>query len=203
MSVASTRWASSFSASTKRMQQQREDFNVIRFLTGLSPEYEPIRAQILDGPSLPSLTDVFRRLQRATQSNGASGVHNDNGGDSSTLTVSQGGPNSFRRGRGREPLRCTHCGRPNHTVNYCWDLHGRPKLSGYANQVSNNEDATSSPAPLTCSPQAAESDMITITRDEYDQLMSQQQPLSSSSMVFFAQSGSQDEEEDWYVRQGR
>jgi hypothetical protein len=51
----------------------------------------------------------------------------------------------------RGPRKCTHCGRSNHFVDYCWDLHGTP--SGFANQVSSQEDspATSGP-PASSSP---------------------------------------------------
>ncbi|XP_059650495.1 uncharacterized protein LOC132296301 [Cornus florida] len=56
----------------KSIQQQHEDFNDVQFLTGLSPEYEFVHAQILGSPTLPSLPDMFSRLQRAILSNSTS-----------------------------------------------------------------------------------------------------------------------------------
>ncbi|KAG2702423.1 hypothetical protein I3760_06G089200 [Carya illinoinensis] len=50
------------------MLKQREEFNVVRFLIGLKPEYESVRSQILASPQLPSFPDVLPRLQRATLS---------------------------------------------------------------------------------------------------------------------------------------
>ncbi|KAG2704847.1 hypothetical protein I3760_05G025500 [Carya illinoinensis] len=50
------------------MLKQREEFNVVRFLVSLKPEYESVRSQILASPQLPSFPDVFSRLQRATLS---------------------------------------------------------------------------------------------------------------------------------------
>ncbi|KAG6651974.1 hypothetical protein CIPAW_06G151000 [Carya illinoinensis] len=44
------------------MLKQREDFNIVRFLVGLKPEYESVRSQILASPKLPSFPDVFSRL---------------------------------------------------------------------------------------------------------------------------------------------
>ncbi|KAG2729929.1 hypothetical protein I3760_01G271600 [Carya illinoinensis] len=44
------------------MLKQREDFNIVRFLVGLKPEFESVRSQILASTQLPSFLDVFSRL---------------------------------------------------------------------------------------------------------------------------------------------
>ncbi|KAG6631310.1 hypothetical protein CIPAW_13G082800 [Carya illinoinensis] len=126
------------------MLKQREDFNIVRFLVGLKPEYESVRSQILASPQLPSFPDVFSRLQRATLSS-------DQSNDRSALTTSYVAPTvrggwsgrgarggRDNRTRGREFRKCTHCGRTNHSVDYCWDLHGRPY--GSANQATFQDD---------------------------------------------------------------
>ena len=49
----------SISSDVLKMEQQRDDVDVVHFLTGLRSKYEPIRAQILGSPKLPSLPDVL------------------------------------------------------------------------------------------------------------------------------------------------
>ncbi|GFZ00912.1 hypothetical protein Acr_14g0005470 [Actinidia rufa] len=48
-------------------------------------------------------------------------------------------PGGGGRGRGREPRHCSWCKVDNHTIDYCWDLHGRPS----ARQVTVLEDDSS------------------------------------------------------------
>jgi hypothetical protein len=57
-----------FSTDLQKMGKQRQDVDVVRFLLGLKPESESVRAQILGGSDLPSLLEVFSRIQRATLS---------------------------------------------------------------------------------------------------------------------------------------
>ncbi|KAF5449100.1 hypothetical protein F2P56_027506, partial [Juglans regia] len=84
------------------------------------------------------------------------------------------------RTRGRESRKCTHCGRTNHSVDYCWDLHGRP--SGSVNQAIC-QNATS---PSTSSDPTPE--MISISKDEYDQFLARTR-ATSSSIATHAHSG--------------
>ncbi|XP_041004548.1 uncharacterized protein LOC121249809 [Juglans microcarpa x Juglans regia] len=167
------------------MLKQREDFNVVRFLVGLKPEYESMRSQILASPQLPSFPDVFSRLQRATLSGQGSQFSSDQSNERSALAASyfaaRGGRDARgNRTRGRESRKCTHCGRTNHSVDYCWDLHGRP--SGSANQAIC-QNATS---PSTSSDPTPE--MISISKDEYDQFLAHTR-ATSSSIATHAHSG--------------
>ncbi|XP_059626000.1 uncharacterized protein LOC132269025 [Cornus florida] len=145
--------------------------------TGLSQEYEPVRAQILGSPTLPSLPDMLTRLQRATLSSGASrsassGVTAPSNSEHSALVVNQrgfqssrggGGGGRFSRGRGLG--------------------HGRGKVT--------SSDVDSSLSTIsTASHVAVETVMVTIPRDEYAQFLSQQRTSTSSSMGSLAQSGS-------------
>jgi hypothetical protein len=50
------------STDLKKMEQQRQDVDVVWFLLGLKPEIESVRAQILGGSKLPSLLEVFSRI---------------------------------------------------------------------------------------------------------------------------------------------
>ncbi|XP_059654330.1 uncharacterized protein LOC132301059 [Cornus florida] len=186
-------------ADVRGMQQQREDFNVVRFLTGLLSTYEPFRAQIMGSPTLPSLAEVFSRLQRATLASDNSNLNSGQSGESSAWVVSKGEHNAYRGGRGgrsthggrdswggcgrgRESRKCTHCGLSNHTVNFCWDLHDKP--SGYANQVSSSTNDVASR-----SHNVSESETVPVPRDEYNQFLSYKQASNLSSTATFSQSG--------------
>ncbi|KAF5453280.1 hypothetical protein F2P56_028194 [Juglans regia] len=187
------------------MLQQREKFNVVQFLVSLKPEYESVRSQILASPQLPSFLDVFSRLQQATLSGQGSQLSFDQSNEISALVASyvalggrggQGGRGAHgghdARGnctRGRESRKCTHCGQTNHSVDYCWDLHGRP--SGPTNQAIC-QDATSLSTSSNLTPE-----IISISNDEHDQFLSRIQ-AASSSIATLAYSGSQYREEDWY-----
>ncbi|KAG2720948.1 hypothetical protein I3760_02G058300 [Carya illinoinensis] len=166
------------------MLKQREDFNIVRFLVGLKPEYESVRSQILASPQLPSFPDVFSRLQRATLSS-------DQSNERFALTASyvapagrggrsgrgaRGGARGGRdnRTRGREFRKCTHCGRTNHSVDYCWDLHGRP--SGSANQATFQDDPQSTSSNRS-------SDMISISKDEYERFLGHTGASSSTATL--------------------
>ena len=46
----------------KKMEKQRQDVDVVRFLLGLKPEYESIHAQILGSLDLPSLPEMFSQI---------------------------------------------------------------------------------------------------------------------------------------------
>jgi hypothetical protein len=49
------------------MEKQCQDVDAVRFLLGLKLEFESVCAQILGGSNLPSLLEVFSRIQRANQ----------------------------------------------------------------------------------------------------------------------------------------
>jgi hypothetical protein len=147
------------------MGKQRQDVDVVRFLLDLKPEYELVCAQILGGSDLLSLREVFSRIQHATLSDHGLALNFECEGDRATFIAARGGSTSsrgrvsrggrgFRGGRdsrgggrtgGHGSRKCTHCGRSNHSVDYCWDIHGTP--SGFANHVSSqaNSLATSGP----------------------------------------------------------
>ncbi|KAG6653806.1 hypothetical protein CIPAW_05G101700 [Carya illinoinensis] len=178
-----------------------------------------MRSQILASPQLPSFPDVFSRLQRATLSS-------DQSNERSALTASYVAP--ARRGgrsgrgarggrdnhtRGREFRKCTHCGRTNHSVDYCWDLHGKP--FGSANQATFQDDPQSTSSNRS-------SDMISISKDEYERFLGHTGASSSTATLTHSSiastclvssiqgpwiidsganehlTGSQDGEQNWY-----
>jgi hypothetical protein len=70
---------------------------------------------------------------------------------------------------GHGPCKCTHCGRTNHSVEFCRDLHGTP--SRFANQVASHEDSPVPTRPLVSSSSTLKNDLISIPKDEYAQFL--------------------------------
>ena len=52
------------SADVQAMQTQREQVDVISFLTGLRPQFDSIRSQFLNESAIPSLQETFARVLR-------------------------------------------------------------------------------------------------------------------------------------------
>ena len=150
------------SSDVKIMKKQRDSMHVARFLSGLPKSLNLVKSQILTSPDLSSLSEVFGRLRQATLSNSSinpfSSSHTDAlpSGDKSVFTTymgsnrggcggrgrggrgrggrDQGGRGSEQgdRGKGRGLRKCTYCHGENHTIDFCWELYGKPS----ANQAS-------------------------------------------------------------------
>lgn len=186
----------------EKQKKQREEFRVYKFLAGLKPIYEPVRVQILGSSEVPSLNDVYSRLRRVSISAAAP---SSSVVDRSALVTSTGrgdygrgsrGGRSGRggrgggRGRGRGQRKCTHCGYSGHTVETCWDLHGKP---AWANQASYQEDGNDVQSTPTTGQQqiSTPGDSVVLSREEYSKLVKNLQPSSapSSSTATLANSG--------------
>ncbi|XP_058077411.1 uncharacterized protein LOC131225833 isoform X1 [Magnolia sinica] len=73
------------------------------------------------------------------------------------------------RGRGRDGSRiCSHCGVTNHTIDYCWQLHGRPTYAA-ASVASTVASETQSSTPTV--EQFTSGESLIISRAAYDALM--------------------------------
>ena len=85
-------------------------------------------------------------------------------------------------GKGCDPRKCTYCHGKNHTVHFCWDLHGKHT----AHQVSlpEEENASQSLKPNSTTR------VVSIPEEEYHRLVSlqSQSTPSASSTVTLAQS---------------
>ncbi|KAK6138958.1 hypothetical protein DH2020_027304 [Rehmannia glutinosa] len=55
-----------FPPDTDTYRQHREQFFVVLMLRGLPSQFDPVRSQILSSATLPSMTDVFAALNRAS-----------------------------------------------------------------------------------------------------------------------------------------
>ena len=121
---------------------------VFDFLARLNSAFEPVRAKILNETVLPSLSAAFalvlkdekRRVVMSTNPLEGSaltaiqGRGRGRGQGNVDINVTFGRGRNQGRGQGRgtgrgrarvEDRVCTHCGRKNHTVDTCWDLHGK------------------------------------------------------------------------------
>ncbi|GFZ13071.1 hypothetical protein Acr_23g0014560 [Actinidia rufa] len=119
-----------------------------RFLPTLSSLFDGAHSQIFGANELPPLSEVFSRLRQASLPPVAQPIPSTlpwlhlwglivllrvvlvvMGMITPVLIVvlAFGGCDSSSSGRSREhgPRRCTHCNQENHTVDRCWDLHGR------------------------------------------------------------------------------
>jgi hypothetical protein len=168
------------STDLQKQQKYREEFRVAKFLSGLKPDLDPIRSQILSGKDIPTVRETYARVRRAAIS--SSGVKDERSALVGHYDTPQGerGDHSSRRGThngrggrggrsgggGRGIKKCTHCGRTNHTVDFCWKLHGKPAWANHATVDGDN----STPSE----------EQVLISKAEYDSIL---QRASSSSMV--------------------
>ncbi|XP_077218749.1 uncharacterized protein LOC143852957 [Tasmannia lanceolata] len=133
------------------LAKRQENLRVVRYLDSLSPDYLQLRQQIVGLGSLPSLADMFSRVQRM-RATPASAPHIDE----SALATYTGGDRGrgfgrfgrgrdgggrgrgydgggHGRGRGRDSgggrgcghgsRYCTHYLMDGHSIDYCYDLH--------------------------------------------------------------------------------
>ncbi|KAF3776309.1 hypothetical protein EJ110_NYTH48059 [Nymphaea thermarum] len=126
-----------------RCEQQkayRDMLMVGVFLSGLDSVYESAKNQMLTSPSIPPIDEAYSRLSRIPIP--AATVHDT----TSAMLATRGRGGSFfargRGGRGRSTLTprpvCQFCHRIGHTVDKCWQKHGRP---AFANQIASTESS--------------------------------------------------------------
>ncbi|KAF3776654.1 hypothetical protein EJ110_NYTH35045 [Nymphaea thermarum] len=110
------------------------------FLSGLDSVYESAKNQMLTSPSIPPIDEAYSRLSRISIP--AAAVPDT----TSAMLATRGRGGSFfargRGGRGRgtptpRPV-CQFCHRIGHTVDKCWQKHGRP---AFANQTASTESS--------------------------------------------------------------
>ena len=84
----------------------------------------------------------------------------------------QGGHGSEQGGcgRGRGLHKCTYCHGENHTVDFCWELYGKPSAQQASFQV---EEPLSQSLPPTCR-------VVSVPKEKYNRLLS----LHSNSVGF-------------------
>ena len=152
----------------------------------------PIKSQILASPNLPSLSEVFGRLQQAILSDSSTTPFSSSNTDAlpssdkfafTTYIESnrgglggqgcggqghgghdQGGRGSEQGGHGRgHGLRnCTYCYGENHTINFFWELYGKPLAHQASFQVQKPPSQSLPPT----------SRVVSIPEEEYNRLLS-------------------------------
>eukprot|EP00252_Welwitschia_mirabilis_P002409 TRINITY_DN1235_c0_g1_i6.p1 TRINITY_DN1235_c0_g1~~TRINITY_DN1235_c0_g1_i6.p1 ORF type:complete len:1428 (+),score=264.56 TRINITY_DN1235_c0_g1_i6:585-4868(+) len=98
---------------------------VFDFLAGLNPEYDQIRGAILEKDPFPSVQLAHSMIQK--EKNRRIVMLEAPSIDKAGLMVS-----SVEKAKppttlsNKEHLQCDYCGKPKHTKEMCWKLHGRP-----------------------------------------------------------------------------
>ncbi|KAF3792580.1 hypothetical protein EJ110_NYTH11074 [Nymphaea thermarum] len=129
----------------EQQKAYREMLMVGVFLSGLDSVYESAKNQMLTSPSIPPIDEAYSRLNRIPIS--AATVPDTS--SAMLATRGRGGPFFARgrggRGRGNAPARpiCQFCNRIGHTIDKCWQKHGRPV---FANQTVST-DSLEQPKP--------------------------------------------------------
>ncbi|XP_061368048.1 uncharacterized protein LOC133311050 [Gastrolobium bilobum] len=127
---------------------------VIRFLKGLNDQYAGVRSNIMMLDPFPDIDKAFslvvqqeRQFNTGVSFENASTVRafNNFSNQSNYRSSLNRGRGQFNGGRGsgrgiRSQKICTHCGKSNHTIETCYQLHGFPhgyKSKGQANHISH------------------------------------------------------------------
>ena len=150
-----------------KIQQERNDDCVIKFLRGLNNEFSQVCSQIMLMEPMPPLPKTFslvlqqeREFHSSSSQTSQDSMANLNFQEHSNknFNFSRGG-SSAARGRGRankfgvRSKYCDHCQRTNHTSENCWVKYGIPQ--GYKSSTkqssaqSNLSTNVTDPAPTT------------------------------------------------------
>ncbi|KAF3775028.1 hypothetical protein EJ110_NYTH51495 [Nymphaea thermarum] len=115
------------------------------FLGGLRDEFESIRSQILNCDEIPGIEDVYARVESEEQRRQVMQIDPSRGSGLSAFVSRSSVPGQ------RPARRCTHCNKPGHSVDFCWDLHpekrivrGRPPSSRRGPLVQESNQGGSS-----------------------------------------------------------
>ncbi|XP_017405446.2 uncharacterized protein LOC108318959 [Vigna angularis] len=174
-----------------KIQQERSDDSVIKFLRGLNDEFSSVRSQIMLKEPMPTLTKTFSLIlqQEREFHNSSSQIPQDsmanfNSHDPQYKPYKIDRPSvSSGRGRGRIPKYggrskyCDHCKRTNHTSNNCWIKYGLPQ--GYKPIIKPNSAISNPSANLTdgvshtSTDSSADKTQIpcTFSQDQYDAIL--------------------------------
>nr|XP_016479938.1 PREDICTED: uncharacterized protein LOC107801166 [Nicotiana tabacum] len=147
-----------FSPDVKVQQAQREQLAVMSFLSGLSPEFEGAKSQILSGTAISSLKEAFTRVLRTEKSHPGPTATIDSGALLSRVQKNRSHSNRNRSSDSRDlkqgEVECFYCHELGHTIRYCVKLQNKNKRSQYANIATSetiSPSQTSSPPINTIS----------------------------------------------------
>ncbi|XP_019162013.1 PREDICTED: uncharacterized protein LOC109158578 [Ipomoea nil] len=139
-----------------RMQKQREEDQIIRFLEGLNEEYEAIKSGVLVMDPIPEMEKVLnmtlkveRKIRGSlSQKSGAlaqsNAIQNQVEEEPSVVAASTlNNKKKFTNNMGRSVPKCTFCDKTGHTVEKCYKKHGFPPgwVAGYKSKNRHTQGA--------------------------------------------------------------
>nr|KYP38033.1 hypothetical protein KK1_040748 [Cajanus cajan] len=140
-----------------KIQKERDDDCVIKFLRGLNDEFAQVRSQVMLMEPMPGLTRTFSLVLQQEREFG--NCYPQTPPKSAALTSIQNEPikkinsrrggfsngrggDKFGRGFGRNTKWCSKCKKTNHTIETCFKIYGFP--AGYK---TNSKDSSASSTP--------------------------------------------------------
>ena len=114
-----------FTTDIKVQMKQREEMAVMSWLSGLPPEYDGVKSQILTGTEISSLQEVYARLLRSE------GTHSQPSSNVSALVshggskgggASNSGGTAHNRSKDSGGIVCYYCHEQGHTKHNCKKL---------------------------------------------------------------------------------
>ncbi|CAN1287671.1 hypothetical protein LINPERPRIM_LOCUS19674 [Linum perenne] len=94
---------------------------IFKFLSGLNVKLDDVRGRIIGRNPLPPIGEVFAEVRREETMRGVMlGKRPEAATEGTGLQAKQ---------RGADPkghLKCSYCGKPRHSRETCWKLHGKP-----------------------------------------------------------------------------
>src|SRR5262249_44784276 len=98
---------------------------VYDFLAGLNNEFDQIRVHVLGKTPFPSLEEAYSYVQQ--EESRRSAMLYVPQVEKSGLVAASDSPEQLKaHSSNKDHLRCDYCGKPRHTKETCWKLHGRP-----------------------------------------------------------------------------
>ncbi|XP_019179564.1 PREDICTED: uncharacterized protein LOC109174776 [Ipomoea nil] len=167
-----------------KMQKERADDQVIRFLDGLSDDFETIKSGVLLMDPIPDMEKVLNMaLKLERKLNGSIIQKNNDLVQSNALQNSQtqvsdeqvfvaateaNNKKKFNSGGGRNVPKCTYCGMNGHTIEKCYKKHGYPPgwITGYKARNRQSQEAQQSANSFIS--QGAD---LGLTADQFQRLM--------------------------------
>ena len=102
---------------------------IFEFLSGLNPEYDPIRVQILGKEKLPSLSEVFYTVCGEESRRAIMLEDKPTGGSAlSTSKTTMLGSSSSSSKPSQDGRWCSYCKKSRHTKENCFKLHGKDNV---------------------------------------------------------------------------
>ncbi|XP_031127624.1 uncharacterized protein LOC116029720 [Ipomoea triloba] len=141
----------------RRMQKEREEDQIIRFLEGLNEKYKTIKSGVLVMDPIPDMEKVLnmtlkveRKIRGSLnqkcgdiiQSNAVQNNQQTGEEQSVVAAATSNYKKKFTNSGGRNVPKCTFCGMLGHTIEKCYKKHGYPPgwVAGYKTKNKQPQD---------------------------------------------------------------